>query len=67
MKNKKINFKNLTLILLLAPNIYCVDQSQVNNNHATVVSACTESQIDFKSLTDQIKKTQGILYRLQRG
>jgi ATP-dependent Zn protease len=66
MKNKKINFKNLTLILLLAPNIYCVDQSQVNNSHETVVSAGTESRIDFKSLTDQIKRTQSILYKLQR-
>jgi SpoVK/Ycf46/Vps4 family AAA+-type ATPase len=74
MKKNKINFKTLALLLLLAPNVYGVDQSVVVSNPvndpATIISGDisgdTTSQIDFKSLTDQIKKTQSILYKLQR-
>ena len=57
MKKNTINLQKISLLLLLAPYAYGSDQSIEINNPSDVVSADITSQLDFTSLTNQIRKT----------
>lgn len=65
MKNNKINFKILSLLLLMMPKAYCAEAAVVDNTTSQVANIAT-NVINLKKLTGEIKISQKILYKLLR-